>query len=355
MTTTPDEPTELELLHRLMTSSPPFTPLERAVELVVGGLPAALVDEVPLPSGGRLVGSQLTSHQGRLSELQVVLDVRGSTAEALRACERELRERGWDPVEDLPGPMHHGGFVSGAAGDTRMLRRGGQGPILWVAAGTIDETLTDLRVRLDWQMPRHLEERGGRGMQLPSLNRMPRLHPPKGVAMEPRGGAGGVGWFSSQVPHLRPPSSPAGKLCGPDGTVARPPSARSNLPTHRRRVPAQLASQLTHRDIAGHPQRDLLSLLQGQPRPRHGAPLMAAIHQIRSPRCVHRLKPAPASHTHGLRPDPHCRSQCTAGLVSEVRSVESEQQIRRSGGDPCHVTPSASAPPAQADIRRPRA
>jgi len=198
MTTTPDEPTELELLHRLMTSSPPFTPLERAVELVVGGLPAALVDEVPLPSGGRLVGSQLTSHQGRLSELQVVLDVRGSTAEALRACERELRERGWDPVEDLPGPMHHGGFVSGAAGDTRMLRRGGQGPILWVAAGTIDETLTDLRVRLDWQMPRHLEERGGRGMQLPSLNRMPRLHPPKGVAMEPRGGAGGVGWFSSQ-------------------------------------------------------------------------------------------------------------------------------------------------------------
>jgi hypothetical protein len=198
MTTTPDQPTELELLHRLMTSSPPYTPLERAVELVVGGLPAALVDEVPLPSGGRLVGSQLTSHEGRLSELQVVLDVRGSPAEALSAYDRELRERGWDPAEDLLGPMHHGGFVSGGAGDTRMLRRGGQGPILWVAAGTIDETLTDLRLRLDWQMPRHLEERGGPGMQLPSLNRMPRLHPPKGVAMEPRGDAGGLGWFSSQ-------------------------------------------------------------------------------------------------------------------------------------------------------------
>jgi hypothetical protein len=198
MTTTPDQPTELELLHRLMTSNPPLTTLERAVELVVGGLPAALVDEVPLPTGGRLVGSQLTSHQGQLSELQVVLDVRGSPGEALRAYERELRERGWGPAEDLPGPMHRGGFAPGPASDARMLRRGGQGPILWVAAGTIDETLTDLRLRLDWQMPRRLEERGGPGMQLPSLNRMPRLHPPKGVALEPRGGAGGLGWFSSQ-------------------------------------------------------------------------------------------------------------------------------------------------------------
>ncbi|MGA8016954.1 MAG: hypothetical protein WCB85_13655 [Candidatus Dormiibacterota bacterium] len=81
MTTTPDQPTELELLHRLMTSSPPFAPLERAVEQVVGGLPPALVDEVPLPAGGRLVGSQLTSHLGRLSELKVVLDVGGSPAD----------------------------------------------------------------------------------------------------------------------------------------------------------------------------------------------------------------------------------------------------------------------------------
>ena len=36
-----------------------------------------------------------------------------------------------------------------------------------------------------------------------------------------------------------------------------------------------------------------------QPRPRHGAPLMAAVRQIRSPRCAHRLKPAPASAAGG--------------------------------------------------------
>src|ERR1035438_6977700 len=37
----------------------------------------------------------------------------------------------------------------------------------------------------------------------------------------------------------------------------------------------------------------------GQPRPRHGAPHMAAVRQIRSPRCDHRLKPAPASAAGG--------------------------------------------------------
>ena len=63
MAITPDQPTELELLHRLMGSNP-FIRVEMAIELVVGDLPAAFADEVPLPSGARLVGSVLTSHQG---------------------------------------------------------------------------------------------------------------------------------------------------------------------------------------------------------------------------------------------------------------------------------------------------
>jgi hypothetical protein len=197
MATTPDRPTELQLLHRLMTSSP-FIPVERVVELVVGDLPAALADEVPLPSGARLVGSMLTSHQGRLADLQVVLDATGNPAEALRAYEQELRDRGWEPFEDLPGPMH-GGFVPGRASDSRILRRGGQGPVLWVAASAIDEALTDLRLRLDWQMPRNLEERRGHLMGMSGLNRMPRLHPPQGVALETQGGGGGGGRWNSEA------------------------------------------------------------------------------------------------------------------------------------------------------------
>ena len=197
MATTPDQPTELELLHRLMTSSP-FIAVERPVELVVGGLPAGLVDEVPLPSGARLVGSKLTSHRGRLDELQVVLDATGNPAEVLSTYEQELRERGWELFEDLPGPMH-GGFSPGPARDARMLRRGGQGPVLWVAAGLLGGALTDLRLRLDWQMPRHLDERRGNLMGMSGLNRMPRLHPPQGVALETQGGGGGGGRWNSEA------------------------------------------------------------------------------------------------------------------------------------------------------------
>ena len=116
----------------------------------------------------------------------------------LRAYEQELRERGWDLLEDLPGPMH-GGFSPGPAGGTRMFRRGGQGPVLSVAAGIINEAITDVRLRLDSQTPRHLDERGGRLMGMSGFNRMPRLHPPQGVALETQGGGGGGGRWNSEA------------------------------------------------------------------------------------------------------------------------------------------------------------
>ena len=196
MTTTPDQPTELELLRRLMTKSP-SPPVER--ELVVGGLPAALANEVPLPSGARLVGSMVIGHQGLLADLQVVLDATGTPTEVVNAFERELRERGWDPFEGHPGLMH-GGFQPGPAGEARMLQRGGQGPVLRVSAWAGDSALTDLRLSLDWQMPRQFEERGRHHlMGMSGLTRMPQLHPPQGVALETQGGGGGGGRWNSEA------------------------------------------------------------------------------------------------------------------------------------------------------------
>jgi hypothetical protein len=196
MTTTPDQPTELELLRRLMTKSR-STPVE--CELVVGGLPPALADEVPLPSGARLVGSMVIGYQGLLADLQVVLDATGNPTEVVDAFERELRERGWGPFEGQPGLMH-GGFLPGPIGEARMLQRGGQGPVLRVSAWAVDGALTDLRLWLDWQMPRQFEDRSRHHlMGMAGPTRMPRLHPPEGVALETQGSSGGGGRWNSEA------------------------------------------------------------------------------------------------------------------------------------------------------------
>jgi hypothetical protein len=195
MTTTPDEPTELELLRRLMIKR--SAPVE--CELIVGGLPAALADQVPLPSGARLVGSMVTGHRGLLAGLQVVLDATGNPTEVVNAFEQELRERGWDPFEGLPGLMH-GGFLPGPPSEARMLQRGGQGPVLRLSAWAGDGAFTDLRLWLDWQMPRQSEERGRHHpMGMSGLTRMPPLQPPEGVALETQGGGGGGGRWNSEA------------------------------------------------------------------------------------------------------------------------------------------------------------
>ena len=103
MAITPDQPTELELARRILVHGA-FLPVEMRTDLVVGALPAALADQVAVPSGTRLVGSALHSRQGRPSDLEVVLDASGEPTEVVDACEKDLTERGWNLVEGFPGP-----------------------------------------------------------------------------------------------------------------------------------------------------------------------------------------------------------------------------------------------------------
>ena len=198
MATTPEPPTELELARRLLTHSA-FLPAEVGIELVVGGLPPALVDEIALPSGARLVGSALHARQGRPLNLEVVLDANGEPDEVVNACEKELTERGWNPFEGFPGAMH-GGFVGGPLGDSRMLRMGEKGPVLMMSALSVGTGVTDLRLRLDWDMPRHLDRMalhrpGPSGFE----ESTPRLRPPKGVQLEFQGGGGSGGRWNSEA------------------------------------------------------------------------------------------------------------------------------------------------------------
>ena len=188
----PDKPTTLELARRLLDQAPS----DMSVDVVVAALPASHADEVPMPLGARLLGSLLRSRRGRPMHLEAVFDAPGDPATVVGSYQKDLHMRGWELVEGLPGPMH-GGFVHSAAGDGIMLRRGGQGPVLMVAALAQEGKPGDLRVRLDWEMPRHLGD--WRPVRPQGFERMPSLRAPSGTDLQPHGAGGGSGRWHSEA------------------------------------------------------------------------------------------------------------------------------------------------------------
>ena len=194
MATSPDEPAALELARRLLS----HPVVDITVELTVGAVPAAFTDLPPLPTGARLLGSVLNSRQGRALHLEAVLDAGGEPAEVAAAYAKELAERGWSVFEGFPRPPH-GGFAPGPPFDGGMFRQGEQGPVLVVSAVSLGTERTDLRVRLDWEMPRHVGDWGGGAMRMAGAGRMPQLHAPRGVALEMQGSSGGEGRWTSEA------------------------------------------------------------------------------------------------------------------------------------------------------------
>src|SRR5260370_42379595 len=92
-----------------------------------------------------------------------------------------------------------GGFVpSGLAGAHQRYRHKDEGPILMVAALEGGTNVSDLRLRLDWDMARHLPEMQRPG-QPEGWERLPPLAPPAGVPLRDGGGGGGFGGWASEA------------------------------------------------------------------------------------------------------------------------------------------------------------
>ncbi|HEV2033789.1 MAG TPA: hypothetical protein VGU71_06260 [Candidatus Dormibacteraeota bacterium] len=102
----------------------------------------------------------------------------------------ELLARGWTVFEAFG--HRPGGFTSGEMGEGNAYRRGGQGPLLMVAAIDREAAPTELRLRLDWEMIRHLPQMQRHGVPA-GQERMPSMYPPAGVELRGGGGGGGGG------------------------------------------------------------------------------------------------------------------------------------------------------------------
>lgn len=185
----------LQLAQRLHSYGHPEGP--GSVEIVPRGWPAAHPSDVPMPADAELLGSELYSVAGRPAHLTAIFDATAEPAELVRAYEGKLRESGWSAFEQFGG-MRGGFMPSGPPGMGKAFRRGKDGPVLMVSAMVRSRGASELRLRLDWEMPRHVPPRHPGRPQGAEL--MPPIYPPRDVSLHPRGGGGGDGnWHTDAV------------------------------------------------------------------------------------------------------------------------------------------------------------
>jgi len=189
-----DEQMLHDLAQRLLSHPNPDGPT--SVELFLGRFPESLGLEIPMPPASTLLGVALHSRRQRPTLMEAVFDAEREPEEAVAVYERVLAGHGWNSFEQFGGMG--GGFVPGGMGIGRAFRRGDEGPVLMVAATTRESKRTDLRLRLDWEIIRHLPEMRMHGRP-EGAERMPALHPPEGIPLRGGGGGGSGGSWQSEA------------------------------------------------------------------------------------------------------------------------------------------------------------
>jgi hypothetical protein len=180
-----------ELAERLVAHPHPLG--RTSVELFPRALPDVGGVDLVLPAEGRLLGSAIHRRDGELVAVEAVVDVDQPMRPSIAGYEEELRRRNWTVHMGLWGG---GGFVPTGGGMPRSFRRGQSGPILAVSADDRAAGGTELRLRLDWDMPRHAMPRHH---QPEGAELMPSLYGPPDVPMEGGGGGGGDSHWSTQA------------------------------------------------------------------------------------------------------------------------------------------------------------
>ena len=187
-----------ELAQKLMTHPHPEGPT--SIDLFLGRMP----DEwgaVPMPPGARLSGGALHSRRRQPMQIEAIFESDGDAKSVLSRYEGALTGVGWAVFEF--GGMR-GGFVPGGmTGVGQTYRQGDKGPILMVAALDGGADATDVRLRLDWDMSRHLPDMHMHD-RAEGAERLPALSPPLGVPLRGGGGGGSSGsWYSEAARRHR--------------------------------------------------------------------------------------------------------------------------------------------------------
>jgi len=181
-----DERVLLEFVQRLIADQFPGGPT--TVQVFVERFPNEPDVSVPDLPGGRLLGTALHRRMNQVDSLEAVIDAPASPGETLTNYEVLLRASGWELAREF-GPSGPSGFLTAFVGHWRTYQRDQQGPVLVVNALPRDAEGTDLRLRVDWRMPRMTPPRHD-----PAIGLLPPLLAPPDVTLQPRSHGTGDSW-----------------------------------------------------------------------------------------------------------------------------------------------------------------
>src|ERR1700736_5621864 len=140
-----------ELAQKLMTHPHPDGPT--SIDLFLRQMPDDW-GAVPMPPAARLFGGALHSRRRQPMQIEAIFESDGDAKSVLNRYEAALSAVGGATV-GWGGTR--GGFVpAGLTGAAQTYRQGDKGPILMVAALEGGADATDLRLRLGWEVARHL-------------------------------------------------------------------------------------------------------------------------------------------------------------------------------------------------------
>lgn len=196
----PDSASVQELAERLL--APPYPGPDGqlpTIQLLPGRLPDSLPLQVPIPDGGRLVGSVVRGGQPKGGGTEMVLDAPGGAAETLRFYQQALGGQGWTQAPFGPGEPR--GFQPTVASTGAAFCQGAQGPWLSLNVVSRPNAPSDVRLRLDAMNPGPCAQPPGPPEKRlpPGMDRLPALYAPEGVALQMAGSGGGPGRFSSEA------------------------------------------------------------------------------------------------------------------------------------------------------------
>ncbi len=174
-----------ELAERLLSPPPPPERDAPRARLFPGALPPGLEFDLPVPPGGRLIGSVQRDAPGptNVVGVEVVLDARGTPAEVAAFYQRALSERGW--FAPPSGGPPSGGFQPTAGPLYRTFCAGSTGPFLNLSVYPVRGGPSDVRLSIAIGAPGPCGEAPPRPPAVSPIpfELLPPLTAPEGVAV----------------------------------------------------------------------------------------------------------------------------------------------------------------------------
>jgi hypothetical protein len=185
------------------------------VQLLVGTVPAGF-PSLPVPPGGRLVGSSLRTAGGELAQADVLNVAPGAEQEIAAFYEQALPPTGWTPPagSSTPPSVSMGGFLPASPFTTPSATYCRAEPEPWLTLSVVPHGVGQSAVRASYQTrlsyPVSPAQFSGpctpRSSPVPSapasftaMTVLPRLTPPPGIPLQGGGGTGSEGQATSEV------------------------------------------------------------------------------------------------------------------------------------------------------------